>query len=150
MSDSLQPQGLWPARFSVHGILQARILEWVAIPFSRGSSQRRTQIQVSCTAGRFFTTPGSINSSNLLSSKEKIKHNNTKMFFVGKICLDDNVMTGTPSPLLVYETYFISFMFLWFHLYFFYLIYLFYCFYKMIILFFYHLVIFTVYLSTCL
>ena len=39
----------------VHGILQARILEWVAIPFSRGSSQPRDQTQVSCIAGRFFT-----------------------------------------------------------------------------------------------
>ena len=40
---------------SVHGILQERILEWVAIPFSRGSSQPRDQTQVSCIAGRFFT-----------------------------------------------------------------------------------------------
>ena len=40
---------------SVHGILQAKILEWAAIPFSRGSSQPRDQTQVSCTAGRFFT-----------------------------------------------------------------------------------------------
>ena len=39
----------------VHGILQARILEWVAVPFSRGSSQPRDQTQVSCTAGGFFT-----------------------------------------------------------------------------------------------
>ena len=39
----------------VHGILQARILEWVAISFSRGSSQPRYQTQVSCIAGRFFT-----------------------------------------------------------------------------------------------
>ena len=40
---------------SVHGILQARILEWVAIPFSRGSFQPRDQTQVSYVAGRFFT-----------------------------------------------------------------------------------------------
>ena len=39
----------------VHGILQARILGWVAIPFSRGPSQPRDWTQVSCTAGRFFT-----------------------------------------------------------------------------------------------
>ena len=39
----------------VHGILQARILEWVAIPFSRGSSQPRDQTQVFRIAGRFFT-----------------------------------------------------------------------------------------------
>ena len=41
--------------FSDHGIFQARILELVAIPFSRGSSQPRDQIWVSHTAGRFFT-----------------------------------------------------------------------------------------------
>ena len=41
---------LWP-----HGILQARILEWVAYPLSRGSSQPRDRTQVSCIAGRFFT-----------------------------------------------------------------------------------------------
>ena len=40
---------------SVHGILEIRILEWVAIPFSRGSSQPRDQTWVSCIAGRFFT-----------------------------------------------------------------------------------------------
>ena len=44
-----------PMDYSVHGILQARILEWVAIPFSRGSSQPRDQTQVSCTVGGFFT-----------------------------------------------------------------------------------------------
>ena len=40
---------------SIHGILQARILEWVAMPSSRGSSQPRDQTQVSCIAGGFFT-----------------------------------------------------------------------------------------------
>ena len=40
----------------VYGILQARILEWVAVPFSRGSSQPRDQTEVSCTAGGFFTS----------------------------------------------------------------------------------------------
>ena len=37
------------------GILQARVLEWVAVPFSRGSSQPKDQTQVSCIAGRAFT-----------------------------------------------------------------------------------------------
>ena len=41
---------------TVHGILQARILEWVAVPFSRGSSQSRDWTQVSHTAGEFFTS----------------------------------------------------------------------------------------------
>ena len=45
-----------PTDYTVHGILQARILEWVTFPFSRGSSQPRDGSQVSRTAGRFFTS----------------------------------------------------------------------------------------------
>ena len=41
---------------SVYGILQARILEWVAIPFSRGCSQSRDKTQVSHIAGELFTS----------------------------------------------------------------------------------------------
>ena len=41
---------------SVHEILQARILEWVAVSFSGGSSQIRDQTCISCLAGGFFTT----------------------------------------------------------------------------------------------
>ena len=44
-----------PPGSSACGILQARILEWVAISFSRGSSQLKDRTQVSCIAGRFFT-----------------------------------------------------------------------------------------------
>ena len=55
MSDSLWPMDCGPPGFSVHGILQERILEWVAIPFSRGSSQPRDGTQVSSIAGGFFT-----------------------------------------------------------------------------------------------
>ena len=40
---------------SVHGTLQARLSEWVAMPFSKGSSWPRDWIQVSCISGRFFT-----------------------------------------------------------------------------------------------
>ena len=49
MSNSLQPHG-----YTVRGILQARILEWVAVPFSRGSSQPRDRTQVSHIAGGFL------------------------------------------------------------------------------------------------
>ena len=45
-----------PMDYAVHGILQARILEWVALPFSKGTSQARDQTQVSRTAGRLFTS----------------------------------------------------------------------------------------------
>ena len=44
-----------PPGSSAHSILQARVLEWVAIPFSRGSSRPRDQTQVSRIAGRFHT-----------------------------------------------------------------------------------------------
>ena len=44
-----------PMVYAVHGILQARILEWVAIPSSRGSSRPKDQTQVSCIARGFFT-----------------------------------------------------------------------------------------------
>ena len=49
------PMDCSPPSSSVHGILQARILEWVAISFSRGSSWPRDQTQVSCIAGRRLT-----------------------------------------------------------------------------------------------
>ena len=48
---SVVSDSLW-----LHGILQARILEWIAFPFSRGSSQPRDGTQVSHIAGRFFTS----------------------------------------------------------------------------------------------
>ena len=41
---------------AAHGIFQARILEWAAISFSRGSSQPRDRTRVSCIADRCFTT----------------------------------------------------------------------------------------------
>ena len=51
-----------PPGSSVHGISQTRVLEWVAISFSRGSCRPRHQTCVSCTAGSFFTTgPGKPN-----------------------------------------------------------------------------------------
>ena len=44
-----------PMDYTILGILQARILEWVAFPFSRASSRPRNRTGVSCIAGRFFT-----------------------------------------------------------------------------------------------
>ena len=49
------PMDCSPPGSSVHEIFQARILQWVAISFSRGSSQPRDRTQVSCAAGRCFT-----------------------------------------------------------------------------------------------
>ena len=55
MSDSLRPHDYNLPGSSVHGTLQARRLEWVAIPFSKGSSWSKDQSQVSCIIGKFFT-----------------------------------------------------------------------------------------------
>ena len=69
------PMDCSPPGSSVHGILQARTLEWVAIPFSRGSSQPRDWTWVSCIAGRFFTiwatreAPNSNSNPQLLTLK---------------------------------------------------------------------------------
>ena len=64
---------------SVHRIPQARTLEWVDVPFSRGSSQPRDQTQVFCISGRFFTTepPG-----NLVEVYNLRKHLTTYKFLV--------------------------------------------------------------------
>ena len=56
VSYSLRPNGLYSP-----WILEARILEWVAIPSSRGSSQPKDRTQVSCIAGRFFTSWATVN-----------------------------------------------------------------------------------------
>ena len=59
-----------PPGSSVHGILQARILEWVAIPFSRGSSRPRDQTQVSCTAGGLFTVWATLTFYRMVNSEQ--------------------------------------------------------------------------------
>ena len=56
-----------PMAYTVHGILQVRILEWVALPFSRGSSQPRDRTQVSHVAGRFFTNWATMEAQKRLS-----------------------------------------------------------------------------------
>ena len=53
-----------PMHYTVHGILQATILKWVAFPFSRGSSHPRDQTQVSHIAGGFFTSWATMEAKN--------------------------------------------------------------------------------------
>ena len=57
LSDSCNPIDCSLPDFSVHGIVQARILEWVVIPFSRGSSRTRDRTRVSCITGRLPSEP---------------------------------------------------------------------------------------------
>ena len=68
--------------YAVHGILQARILEWVAVPFSRGSSQPRDQTQVSHIAGGFFTRWATGESWYLPQIEVKLKLNEGKELLV--------------------------------------------------------------------
>ena len=64
--------------YTVHGILQARILEWVAFPFSRVSSQSRDQTQVSLIAGGFFTS---------WVTREAYNHYNVFIFVIDNMIL---------------------------------------------------------------
>ena len=76
MSDSCNPTDCSPPGSFVHGILQARILEWVAISFSRGSSPPRNWTLVSCIAGRFFTHEATRDSPfNLITSLKALSSN---------------------------------------------------------------------------
>ena len=67
---------------SVHEILQARIQEWVTIPFSRGSSWPRDQNRVSCTAGTFFTIWATGKSKVLLNNPWNCHSSNLSIFLL--------------------------------------------------------------------
>ena len=54
VSNSLRPHGWQLTRLLCHGIIQAGLLEWVTVSFSRGCSWPREQTRISCIAGRFF------------------------------------------------------------------------------------------------
>ena len=77
-----------PPGSSVRGVLQARILEWVAIPFSRGSSQHRVQIWVSYTAGTFFMSepPGKPRSCNSTPGHISRHIYNMKRYMHSNVC----------------------------------------------------------------
>ena len=66
VSDSLQPTNCSLSGSSVFGIFQARVLEWIAISFPRGSSQPRNRTWVSLIAGRCFTIWATRESRNIL------------------------------------------------------------------------------------
>ena len=102
------PMDYSPPGSSVHGLLQVRMLEWVAIPFSRGSSQPRDWTWVSSTAGRFFTdwaTRGAQaqnraqhSQSQTRREKETFSGNSGLAIFAVPFCCHD-----LPSSLDVYE-----------------------------------------------
>ena len=70
---------------SAHGILQARILEWVVMPSSQGSSQPRNQTHissVSCTSGRFFTHWSTWEAQGLLRAGERRQEGNADLILM--------------------------------------------------------------------
>ena len=89
MLDSLRPHVLYSP-----GILQARILEWVASPFSRGSSQPRHQTQVSCNEGRFFSSRATREALEIVNLNEMQVHVHIRHRVRGKtislVCLRYN------------------------------------------------------------
>ena len=84
---------------SVHGILQVRILEWLAIPFSMASSQPSDRTQVSSIAGRFFTNKPSqkplISSRNLLYNNVPVINRTPGSGSISHSVMSDSVRPGT-------------------------------------------------------
>ena len=113
VSNSLWPHGLYSTRLFIYRILQARILEWVAISFSGGSSQPKGWTPVSCIAGRFFTIwTSTLILKNLIILKKYIKHkhfhNILPKSFKCKIC------SNSLSLVIIVTTFFyLSWFFLW-------------------------------------
>ena len=82
-----------PTDYTVRGILQARIPEWVAFPFSRGFSQPQDWTQVSCTAGGFFTVWATREA--LLNGKPCLIRRKLTCYFL------DNIARFHPPPLQI-------------------------------------------------
>ena len=89
------PMDCSPQGSSVHGISQARILEWVAISFSRGSSWPMDQTCVSCIAGRFFTTEPPGNSYNQMYSSVNEWVNDMSAIFLNNFILESSIEQDT-------------------------------------------------------
>ena len=87
-------------RFSVHGIFQARIPEWVAISFSRGSSQPRDRTQVSCIVGRSFTVWATREVINLQSLVTTHTHTHTHTHYKIETLLMKSLLTDVQQAVV--------------------------------------------------
>ena len=102
MSNSFEPMDCGLPGSSVHGIFQSRILEWVVIFFSRGSSRPRDWTHVflvSCISGRFFT-------AEPLGKPWACIDNDSYLYFMNKF-LCDNLVQILYENWECYEFYFI-------------------------------------------
>ena len=79
-SHSVVLDSLLPMDYTAQGILQAKMLEQVAFPFSRGSSKPRDGTQVFCVAGKFFTN-WTIREAQLSVSVNNSHNNREKIFY---------------------------------------------------------------------
>ena len=102
---------------SVHGILQVRILEWVAIFSSRRSSQCRDGARVSCTAGKFFMSHhGSsqieeVNSTNLCVQETFLfKHHNRGTTRLNSLLEVTELLNGVETQMLLASCFMTSFL----------------------------------------
>ena len=84
-----------PMDYTVHGILQARLLEWVANPFSSRSSQPRNQTGISCIAGGFFT-------SWATREAQVSAFTDSKVSYFSSICFPPSKSLVLSSPYLPY------------------------------------------------
>ena len=83
------PMDYSPPKSPFHGILQARILDWIAMPSSKESSQSRDQTCTCCITGRFFTTEPLFS----FNSIKRIKH--LLLFSCFKIFVKSNIWVTT-------------------------------------------------------
>ena len=118
MSDSLRPMNYSPPGSSVHGTFQARILAWVAISFSRGSSWPRDRTRISCVSciGRqipyHHATWQALHYQSLIpySHQPLIKLLEALFSFLiwhshfFSLCILVGLLPTTPSPPLVFPT----------------------------------------------
>ena len=79
-----------PMDYTVHGILQARILAWVSFSFSRGTSQPRDQTQVFHIAGKFFTSWATWGGEKGKSKGERVIKPVIKSLSENGICTSDS------------------------------------------------------------
>ena len=110
VSDSLWPVDCGPPGSSVHGVLQARILEWVAISFSRGSSQPRNRTHISRIAGRRF---------NLWATREAHAQKIAGRIFIKPLTevdyVEGSVCSGTGAEIFIWAVQFVlTFFFFYF------------------------------------
>ena len=100
---SLSPVRLFATPWILHGILQARMTGWVAVPFSRESSQSRDRTQVSCIAGGFFTS-WATREAQWLNNRQSVNNGGVMTLFSRElkaglvVYLRDLEVWGRPIP----------------------------------------------------